>query len=199
MDLGWSARQFEESGKGFSYRLDEPLDMNLSSSRAVVNAKDILNNWDQKVLSTIIRGYGEERFAGRIANKIVEARKNAPIETTSQLVSIIKEATPSRYHFGPTHPARRTFQALRIAVNDEIEALRDGLKNSFNVLSKSGRVAVISFHSLEDRIVKNFFRDLEKNKKGVRINKKPITASTTELKENPRSRSAKLRVFQKND
>lgn len=195
-DLGWSKSQFEESKKGFSFERDEPLDMRFGTG-SEFTAGDIVNNWEEENVRTIIKAYGEERFAGKIAKAIVERRQEKPVKTTSELVAIIKKATPAWYHHKKIHPATRTFQALRIAVNDELRALEEGLKKAFEILKKEGRLAVISFHSLEDRIVKNFFRNLKNQKQAEILTKKPVTASEQEIKNNPRSRSAKLRALVK--
>lgn len=198
-DLGWNKSQLEESGRGFSFQKDEPLLMTFASpsDKSNLTAYDIVNFWEEDNIETIIRAYGEERFAGKIAKKIVEARKNGFIKTTAELVKIIKDATPLSYHERKIHPATRTFQALRITVNDELRALEDGLRKAFGILKKDGRLAVISFHSLEDRIVKKFFKLLEANGKAEILTKKPVMASQNEIKENPRSRSAKLRGIRK--
>lgn len=196
-DLGTSVDQIKSSGRGFTFEKDEPLLMTLSTDKSALTAKDMVNAWSEETLEIILKNYGEERFARRIAHAIVESRQETPIETTKQLVDIIKQATPKFYHFKKIHPATRTFQALRIAVNDEITALRTGLRKGFKHLHQGGRMAVISFHSLEDRQVKQYFRELEKEGKGKRITKKPITASDEEIQQNPRSRSAKLRIFEK--
>ncbi|MCI5108348.1 MAG: 16S rRNA (cytosine(1402)-N(4))-methyltransferase RsmH [Candidatus Pacebacteria bacterium] len=193
-DLGTSVDQIKESGRGFTFERDEPLLMNMSGEG--ITAKDILNNWDEETIKTILRAYGDEKFSGRIAREVVASR---PIETTLKLVDVVKRATPKFYHFKKIHPATKTFQALRIAVNDEFSALREGLQKSFGLLNPGGRMAVISFHSLEDREVKKFFRKLEDEGLGKRVTKKPIVAAEEERKENPRSRSAKLRIFEKND
>jgi 16S rRNA (cytosine1402-N4)-methyltransferase len=147
---------------------------------------------------SILKGYGEEQFAYKISKAIVDRRKIKPIETTFDLVEIIKGATPNFYHHRKTHFATKTFQALRITVNDEIESLKEGIKKSFDKLKGGGRLAVISFHSLEDRVVKTFFKQKEDEGLGKRITKKPIVPTKIEIKENPRSRSAKLRIFEKN-
>lgn len=206
-DLGWSSDQFnlgdsDESfgkGRGFSFQKDEPLIMTFSSkvSEEETTAYDVVNRWQEENLADVIYGYGEEKYSRRIAKAIVEARKKGEIKTSSQLSEIIKGAVPYFYRFGRIHPATRTFQAIRIAVNDELQALQEGLRKGFEILEKGGRIAVISFHSLEDRIVKNFFKSLVTEEKGELINKKPITPSEEEISKNPRSRSAKLRIFQK--
>ena len=150
-------------------------------------------------MRTILDAYGEERFAGRIAKAIVERRKVKSVATTTELAEIVKRATPLWYHFKRIHPATRTFQALRIAVNDELRALEEGLEKAFKILKPNGRIVVISFHSLEDRIVKRFFKKLEEKSKAKILTKKPIEASDTEVELNPRSRSAKLRAIEKYD
>lgn len=199
LDLGFSSDQLENSGKGLSFLRDEPLDMRLSGGprHGEVNftAADILNNWDESAIELILRGFGEERYAKRIANAIANARRIKPFETTFELVSLIESVVPQGYH--KIHPATRTFQALRIAVNEELPNLEKALSQGFSTLAQGGRLAVISFHSLEDRIVKNFFRDRAKAEEGRLINKKPIVASEKEVSENPRARSAKLRIIEK--
>ncbi|MEX0930227.1 MAG: 16S rRNA (cytosine(1402)-N(4))-methyltransferase RsmH [Candidatus Paceibacterota bacterium] len=202
-DLGWSTPQMEASGRGFSFRRDEPLTMTYASEaseaseRGGLTAATIVNSWDEKALQTIIRGYGEERFAGRIARAIAEAREIKAIETTGELEEIIVQVVPVWYRNARLHPATRTFQAIRMAVNDEITALEEGLAKSFEALSPLGRIGVISFHSLEDRVVKRQFRTWSKDKLGTIVTKKPIGPSEAEREENPRARSAKLRIFQK--
>lgn len=199
LDLGWSSDQFENGGRGFSFQHDEPLLMTYRTKPAETDltAGDILNFWAEENLATIIKSYGEERFADRIARAIVEARKVKPIERTGELVEIIKSATPKGYHHLKIHPATKTFQALRIAVNDELRALSEGLEKSLLYLKSGGRLLVISFHSLEDRIVKNYFRDLARGGIVKLVVKKPIAPSYPEIKENPRARSAKLRIVEK--
>lgn len=199
LDLGFSSYQIEDSGRGFSFLRDEPLEMTLQKSAgpADITAKMIVNEWSEESIANIIYGYGNERFSRRIAREIVSEREKEPIETTSQLVEIIENAVPFFYKKGRIHPATKTFQALRIAVNDELGALEEFLEKSFDFLNKDGRIAIISFHSLEDRIVKNFFRKKKDEEEGVLVVKKPIVPKDEELKENPRSRSAKLRIIQK--
>ncbi len=199
LDLGFSSDQLESSGRGISFKNNEPLRMTLKKeiSETEFDASDIVNGWDEEDIANIIYGYGEERFARRIAREIVEARERAPIKTTKDLVDIVMNAVPSFYKRGRIHPATKTFQALRIAVNDELENLRTALSKGFEALAFEGRFAVISFHSLEDRIVKNFFRDKARDKEAILITKKPVIPSEEEMRENPRSRSAKLRVIQK--
>lgn len=200
LDIGLSSNQLEESGRGFAFRQDEPLRMTFKKElgEEEYDAHKIVNTWDEDSIRTIIRSYGEERFAGRIAKGIVRTRNLSPIETTTDLVNVILASTPRFYHHGKIHPATRTFQALRITVNDELYALEEGLEKSFQALASKGRLAIISFHSLEDRIVKEHFKSLETSKQGIRITKKPITPNEEEVYENPRSRSAKLRIIEKN-
>ncbi len=197
-DLGWHSEQLA-AGRGLSFKSDEPLVMTLGSGTDhLYTAKDIIADWDEEEIARIIREYGEERFAGRIARVIVEARKkNGGIETARQLADVIYSAVPGFYRHGKIHPATRTFQALRIAVNDELNALEEALGAALDLLSPGGRVAVISFHSLEDRIVKQAFRTAEDKGRGIRITKKPILPSEIERAQNPRARSAKLRIFEK--
>lgn len=199
LDLGLSSNQFEESGRGFSFQKNEPLLMTFKKTPepSDLTARKIVNEWDEENLAQIIESYGEERFAKKIAHAIVFSREKKEIETTNELIGIIKEAIPRKYQHGRIHPATKTFQALRITVNDEIESLREGLRKGFETLKTGGRMAIISFHSIEDRIVKNFFREKAKEGEGRLINKKPITPTEEELSENPRSRSAKLRVIEK--
>ncbi|MES2023301.1 MAG: 16S rRNA (cytosine(1402)-N(4))-methyltransferase RsmH [Patescibacteria group bacterium] len=199
LDLGLSSDQLENSGRGFSFMKDEHLLMTMKENPSLedVTAYDAVNTWGEENLANIIYGFGEEKFSRRIAKAIVDARQKSDIKTTFDLVKIISDAVPAGYRKGRLHFATRTFQALRIAVNDELGALQEGLEKSFNVLKKGGRISVISFHSLEDRIVKNFYKEKEKNGLAKIINKKIITASIEELKSNPRSRSAKLRIIEK--
>lgn len=211
LDLGFSSAHLEESGRGFSFQKDEPLDMRynigdgiayeLKSSKAQklksITAAEIINSFREEEIADILYKYGEERFSRQIAKKIVEERKKKRIITTLELVEVIKSAVPAFYRKGKINCATKTFQALRIAVNGEFENIESVLPQIIEVLNNEGRAAIISFHSLEDRIIKNFFRD--KAKEGVLkiITKKPIIAGDEELKENPRARSAKLRVAEK--
>jgi len=188
-DLGFSSDQLEGDVPGLSFLRDEPLDMRLS--RKGPTAAEILNSWDEHAIELILRGFGEEKYSRKIAREIVERRKIKPFATTFDLVEIVGERR------GKIHPATKTFQALRIATNEELTNLEIGLEKGFEALKPGGRFAVISFHSLEDRIVKNFFRDRTKEGTGELINKKPIVPSDEEIKENPRSRSAKLRIIKK--
>ena len=196
MDLGFSSWHIEQSGRGFSFQKDEPLDMRYSEKESLT-AAEIVNQWPPQMLEKILKEYGEERFAEKISEAVVEARKEKPIVDTFKLVEVIKEAVPGWYSKGRLNPATKTFQALRIAVNRELENLKEGLSQAPEVLRSGGRLAVISFHSLEDRMVKNAFRDFEKNGIGRVITKKPVRPSKEEISLNPKSRSAKMRVFQK--
>ncbi|MCX6752794.1 MAG: 16S rRNA (cytosine(1402)-N(4))-methyltransferase RsmH [Candidatus Nomurabacteria bacterium] len=199
LDLGLSSDQLENSGRGFSFMKDEPLLMTMKENPSPedVTAEDIVNTWGEENLANIIYGYGEEQFSRRIAKGIVEAREIAPIKTTFELVEVIKKSVPNLYKKGRIHCSTKTFQALRIAVNDELGALEQGLEKGIEALNKNGRMSVISFHSLEDRIVKRFFKEKEQEGIVKIITKKPIIGSEQEIKENPRSRSAKLRVIEK--
>ncbi len=198
-DLGLSRDQLENSGRGFSFMKDEPLLMTMKENPRPedLTALEIVNDWGEKSLADIIYGYGEERFSRKIASAIVEARKKKKIQTTMDLAKIIESSVPSSYKRGKINPATKTFQALRITVNDELGALEAGIRKGFNILKKGGRMSVISFHSLEDRIVKKFFREKEKEGEVRLINKKPIIPKEEELNENRRSRSAKLRILEK--
>jgi 16S rRNA (cytosine1402-N4)-methyltransferase len=199
LDIGMSSNQLEESGRGFSFRTDEPLNMSFKKelSEDDWTATRIVNTWDEDSLRTVIKAYGEERFAGRIAKAIVRTRDLTPIHTTTDLVNVILSATPQVYHRQRLHPATRTFQALRITVNDELQALQQGMENGFRTLHTGGRMAIISFHSLEDRLVKNYFKLLQVDKVANRITKKPIVPNDEETAKNPRARSAKLRIIEK--
>lgn len=198
-DLGLSSDQLDNSMRGFSFLRDEPLLMTMKEDpkEEDLTAGDVVNTWDESNIADIIYGYGEERYARRIARAIVDARSKKRIGTTFELVEIIGSAVPAIYKRGRIHYATRTFQALRIAVNDELGALKHGLDKGFKSLRVGGRMAVISFHSLEDRIVKQFFKNKEKLGELKLINKKPIIASDQEVKSNSRSRSAKLRIIEK--
>jgi 16S rRNA (cytosine1402-N4)-methyltransferase len=197
-DLGWNKSQFEEGGRGFSFQKDEPLLMTFGdSTSSEFTAYDIVNTWDAENIETIISAYGEDKFAWKISRRIVEARDRNPIKTSFQLAEIVKFAVPVYARFGRLHPATKTFQALRIAVNDELRALEEGLKGAVEILASGGRLAVITFHSLEDRIVKRYFKSLLDSEQVELLNKKPIVPSEEELQDNPRSRSAKLRVLKK--
>jgi 16S rRNA (cytosine1402-N4)-methyltransferase len=195
-DLGFSSWHPEESNRGFSFRKDEKLDMRYNPEEGIT-AEKIVNDFPAEKIEEIIRDYGEERFCKRIVSQVDKERKNSPITTTKELVDIIRKATPSWYHHKRIHFATRTFQALRIAVNDELNSLREGLSQAFKTLEPSGRIVVISFHSLEDRIVKNFFKNKAKEGSLKILTKKPIRSSKKEIEINPRSRSAKLRAGEK--
>lgn len=194
-DLGMSSWHLEESGRGFSFFKNESLDMRYSSQNPLT-AEKIVNYWSKSEIEKILREYGEERFAKKIAEKIIEARKSKPIKTTFQLVEIIRKAVPSRYLHQKIHFATRTFQALRITVNDELNNLEKALPQTLEILKPGGRLAIISFHSLEDKIVKNFYRSRSPIDLEI-LTKKPIRPQKEEIKINPRSRSAKLRAAQK--
>ena len=200
LDLGLSSDQLENSGRGFSFMKDEPLLMTMKENPLPedLTARDIVNDWSEKNLADIIYGYGEEKFSRRIAKAIVDVRKKEKIMTTFDLVKVIENAVPASYRKGKINCATKTFQAIRIAVNDELNSLKAGLEKGLKVLKKGGRMSVISFHSLEDRIVKNFYREKQKNEEVILINKKPIIAGAEEIKNNSRSRSAKLRILEKN-
>jgi 16S rRNA (cytosine1402-N4)-methyltransferase len=199
-DLGWRMEQFSGNGKGFSFQIDEPLLMTFGKPEDYpFVARDILNEWDENDIKNVLKGYGEERFSGRIARHVVEARVKKPFVTTFDLVSVIKEAVPVFYTRGRIHFATRCFQALRIAVNDEFSALETFIKEAVLCLRNEGRLAIVTFHSTEDRIVKHLFKALASEGEGVICTKKPIVPTRQEVTENPRSRSAKLRIFQKNE
>ena len=191
LDLGFSSEQLG-SGMGFSFQKDEPLLMTYNS--ATKSAKDVLEDLSEEELAKVIKEFGEERFSGRIARVIKDQEKIKPIETTGELARVISRAVPMGYERGRIHPATRTFQALRIYVNNELGNLEKVLKNLEAILKPGGRAVIISFHSLEDRIVKNYFRDFKKVGKLKILTKKPIIASEEEMAVNPRSRSAKLRA-----
>src|SRR3989344_3168995 len=197
-DLGWSSYQLD-SGRGFSFLADEPLQMTYvrDPERNALTAGIIVNTWAESSLADIIYGWGEERYSRRIARAIAERRKKTPFSTSRDLAETIAAATPRAYAYGRLHPATRTFQALRIAVNDELGALKEGLSAAWGKLATGGRIAVITFHSLEDRIVKQQFVAWEKAGEGHRVVNKPVIATLEEIKTNPRARSAKLRVVEK--
>jgi 16S rRNA (cytosine1402-N4)-methyltransferase len=210
-DLGVSSPQLDEGERGFSYHQDAPLDMRMDPE-APLTAREVVNTWSEAELARILSQYGEERFARRIARMMVNRRKVTPIETTGELAEIIKEAIPAPARRTGPHPARRSFQAIRIAVNDELNAFQSALEQAIDGLNPGGRVAVITFHSLEDRICKRTFQEKEKRcvcppefpvcvcdqQPVLRvITKKPILPSEEEIRENPRARSAKLRIAEK--
>ncbi|MDU1442836.1 16S rRNA (cytosine(1402)-N(4))-methyltransferase RsmH [Clostridium cochlearium] len=211
MDLGVSSYQLDEKSRGFSYMQDAPLDMRMNK-KSSLDAYEVVNFYNENKLAKIIKEYGEERFAKRIANFIVENRKNKKIETTGELVDIIKRAIPAKFRREGPHPAKRTFQAIRIEVNGELEILNKAIEDSVKGLKSGGRIAIITFHSLEDRIVKNKFKELEDPCICPRdfpictcgrqplvkiITRKPIEPSKEEVERNPRSRSAKLRIAER--
>lgn len=197
MDLGFSSDQLEASGKGFSFQKSEPLDMRYSQDNPLT-AEKIVNYWSRGDIEKILKEYGEEECAKEIARSIVAERSGRHIATTSELADIIKNATPAHSRHKGIHPATKTFQALRIAVNAELDNLSRALPRAMEILAPGGRLAVIAFHSLEDRIIKQFFREAERPLAGnplVRIlTKKPVCPAPQEIKNNPRSRSAKLRA-----
>ena len=210
-DLGVSSFQLDNADRGFSYMHDAPLDMRMSQGEGM-SAYDVVNGYEEKELSRIISLYGEERFAGKIARDIVKAREKAPIQTTSALSELIKNAIPAKNRKDGPHPAKRTFQAIRIEVNGELDVIPKMIDGLFPLLSVGGRMAVITFHSLEDRIVKHTFLEYTKGcecppdfpvcvcgkkPRAEVLTKKPILPSEQELNENPRSRIAKLRVIEK--
>lgn len=198
LDLGWSSFQIADPGRGFSFQVDGPLTMTLKDrpTDEDVTAYDIVNTWDEKTLADMIYAYGDETASRKVARAIVAARHRRPISTTFELVDAILSVLP-RKPWMKTHPATKTFQALRITVNDEYAVVREALEKGFEKLVSGGRFAVITFHSGEDRIVKNFFRDRAHEGLAVLITKKPITPSDAELAANPRARSAQLRIIQK--
>ena len=211
LDLGVSSYQLDDAQRGFSYRADAPLDMRMDQ-RQKLSAREVVNGYSIGELTRVIREYGEERFARNIAKHITAEREKKPIETTGELISIIKAAIPAKAREGGGHPAKRTFQAIRIEVNRELDVLSDSLDGMIDLLADGGRICVITFHSLEDRIVKEVFRRNEnpctcppefpvcvcgKKSKGHVITRKPIIPSVEETEENPRSKSAKLRGFER--
>lgn len=211
LDLGVSSHQLDEETRGFSYNKDAPLDMRMDETKKF-SAWDVVNKYSEKDLERILWDYGEERWARRIAKFIVEERKNKPIDTTLELVSVIKKAIPKGAREEGHHPAKKTFQAIRIEVNGELEVLKESIPKMVRKLKKGGRIAIITFHSLEDRIVKDTFRELNKDctcppglpqcicnkvREVEIITRKPIVPSKEEVESNPRSRSAKLRIAEK--
>lgn len=195
LDLGVSSFTFFDSGRGFSFQKDEPLVMTFGTpTEGGVTAETVVNDWEEENIQAIIEGYGEDRHARRIARKIVEARKQGRITTSGQLSDIIVGAVGRG---GKSHPATKTFQAIRIAVNDELGALRQVLADGFEMLAPGGRMAVISFHSLEDRIVKRYFKELHDTDVARLVTKHPTTPTDEEIETNKRARSAKLRIVEK--
>jgi 16S rRNA (cytosine1402-N4)-methyltransferase len=199
IDLGLSSEQLDIARRGFSFRFDEPLVMTLNDTPGdhELTASIILNEFSEESLANIIYAYGEERFARRIARAIAEYRQHTLIEMTSQLESIVYKAIPLKFHPKKINPATKTFQAIRIAVNGELDGIKETILKAPQYMAQGARLAIISFHSLEDRIVKQTFKELEERGDGVIITKKPILPSEEELSKNPRARSAKLRIFQK--
>ena len=209
LDLGVSSHQLDNAERGFSYMEDAPLDMRMDR-RQEKTARDIVNYYSQAELTRIIREYGEDKFAAKIAAKIIASRENKPIETTGELAEIIKSAIPMKYRLTGGHPAKRTFQAIRIELNRELGVLEESIEGMLDILSDGGRMAVITFHSLEDRIVKTAFRKAEspctcpsdfpicvcgKKSKGFVVSRKPVVPSDEEMERNPRAKSSKLRIF----
>jgi len=199
LDLGISSFQLEVAGRGFSFLKDEPLLMTMKKdpNDEDLTAKEIVNTWEEETIADIIYGFGEEKYSRKIARAIIEARKEKEIETTFDLVKIIDEAVGKYYRKMKIHPATRTFQALRIATNSELVNLEEVIKNGFKRLAKGGRMSIITFHSLEDRIVKRAFVKLKEDGEAKIITKRPMIPKEEELKLNPRSRSAKLRLIEK--
>ena len=210
LDLGVSSYQLDTAERGFSYREDAPLDMRMDT-RQKMTARDIVNDYTEADLYRVIRDYGEDKFAKNIAKHIVQARAMKPVETTAELSEIIRASIPMKFQKKSGHPAKRTFQAIRIELNRELDVLRDSLDDMIDLLNPGGRLCIITFHSLEDRIVKSAFRKNEnpctcppdfpvcvcgKKSKGSIITKKPILPSEEELEYNSRSKSAKLRIFE---
>lgn len=209
LDLGVSSHQLDNAERGFSYMEDAPLDMRMDR-RQEKTAGDIVNFYSQAELTRIIRDYGEDKFAAKIAAKIIGFRENKPVETTGELAEIIKSAIPMKYRLTGGHPAKRTFQAIRIELNRELEILEESIEGMLDILSDRGRMAVITFHSLEDRIVKSAFKKAEspctcppdfpicvcgKKSKGFVASRKPLIPSEEEMERNPRAKSSKLRIF----
>ena len=197
LDLGISSFQLDDGARGFAFKSDGPLDMRMDQEAQGISAADLVNTLKEAQLEKIISEFGEERFARRIAAAIVMQRARARITTTKSLADIILRALPKGYTRGRIHPATRTFQALRIAVNEELEELSLGLEVCFRMLKKGGRLCVISFHSLEDRLVKNKFKSLGLEQEGIILTKRPLMASSEECAANPRSRSAKMRAIER--
>ena len=213
LDLGVSSYQFDNAERGFSYRFDAPLDMRMDT-RQELSAYTIVNEYSESELFRIIRDYGEEKFAKNIAKHIVEERSKKPIETTFELNEVVKMSIPAKMRAGKGHPSKQTFQAIRIECNKELEVLREALGDMLSLLKPDGRLAIITFHSLEDRMVKNVFKDAAnpcicpsnfpvctcgRKPMGETLTRKPILPGEEETEENPRAKSAKLRVFVRND
>ena len=197
-DLGWRTEQFSEGHKGFSFTEETSLTMTYGNPEDYpFVASDIVNGWDEEDIANVLYGYGEERYSRRIAKAIVKRREVEKVNTAKDLADIIAQAVPNSYRYGRTNPATKSFQALRIAVNDEFTVLENFIQQSWQRLDSDGHMAIITFHSLEDRIVKHLFRSFTHDQTGLLITKKPITPSKEEHAGNPRSRSAKLRIIQK--
>lgn len=196
LDIGVSWNQFDTPERGFSFRFDGPLDMRMDRA-GDVTAADLIQNLPERELADLFFQLGEERKSRQIARWIMDARSREPIKTTKALSDLIASRVPPKVRYGRLHPATRVFQALRIAVNHELEALKEGAGKAIEALKPGGRLAVITFHSLEDRIVKNLFRSEKEKGTLLLMNKKPIVPSESEVEQNPRSRSAKLRVAEK--
>ena len=198
-DLGISSMEIGESGRGFSFKYDEPLLMTLTSpvTEDTLTAGEVVNGMREEELANLIYQYGEERFSRQIAKAIVIARRRGKIESSLELAEIIAKSVPASYRNGRINPATKTFQALRIYVNDEIQSAEDGIRGAWNILKPGGRIAIITFHSLEDRLVKNLLKELSKDGQGILHTKKPIAPTRKEVLENKRSRSAKLRLLEK--
>ena len=197
-DLGWRTDQFTDGNKGFSFGADEPLLMTYGNPEEYpFTAYDIANSWDEENIADVLFGYAEERHSRKIAKAIVEARKKGEIKTSLELAKIIEAAVPAFYKHGKTNPATKTFQAMRIAVNDELGKLEQFIATALGSLNENGILAIITFHSLEDRIVKLKFREFAATNDFEILTKKPIVSTREELLENPRARSAKLRVIKK--
>ena len=192
LDLGMSSWQLEKSGRGFTFQKDEVLDMRYATDNELT-AEKIVNKYPEKEIEKILSEYGQEKFTKQIAREIIKQRKVKKIKSTFDLVRIIEKTVPKKFQMGSIHCATRTFQALRIAVNKELDNLKEFLPQAFGMLAPKGRLVVISFHSLEDRVVKNFFKDIFEKGVVKILTKKPITADTNEVLANPKSRSAKLR------
>lgn len=197
-DLGWRMEQFADGNKGLSFMHDGPLVMTFGDSKDYpFTAEDIVNDWDEHVIADVLYGYADERFARRIAKNIVTHRQYSRITTTKELVEIIEDSMPKFSRRSKIHPATRTFQALRIAVNNELGVLETFIKDSFTILKPGGKIAIITFHSIEDRVVKHKFKEFKEAHLAHLTPKKPIIPSDEELKNNPRARSAKLRIITK--
>ena len=213
LDLGVSSYQFDNKDRGFSYREDAPLDMRMDRSD-VMTAYDVVNTYSENELCRILKDYGEEKFAKNIAARVVKQRENAPIRTTFELTETIKASIPARFRETGGHPSKKTFQAIRIEVNRELDILKNVIGDLIDLLAPGGRLCIISFHSLEDRIVKQAFKEAEdpcicppdfpvcvcgRKSKGSVVTRKPVTAGEEELENNQRAHSAKLRIFEKTE